>query len=128
MSKIIQLDSPLCERTFLMRYGALAIRALGQQQVINEQAKTICIFFANVLARIDENVEKTCSAWEKRDYWMKADKFRLEWEWAKHYSTEVRTIINYDQWEKLPGIIEKLVPHFANTKIPQKMYLEKPWE
>ncbi len=34
------------------------------------------------LEEINSNIDKSVEAWEKRGYWVKADKFRLDWEWS----------------------------------------------
>ena len=28
------------------------------------------------------SIEQSVAAWEKRNYWVKADKYRLQWEWV----------------------------------------------
>ena len=40
-------------------------------------------FIALALLEIDANIEKTVAPWEKRDYWVKADRFRMQWGWAR---------------------------------------------
>ena len=34
------------------------------------------------LEEIAVSIDVSVQAWEKRDYWVKADRFRMEWEWA----------------------------------------------
>ena len=127
MSNIIKLDSPTKERTILLRYCALALRALSEQKSMNDEVIKIYIFFGDVLHKINQNVEKTCAAWEKRDYWMKADKFRLEWEWANRNAAQIQGFVKEQQWEFLPNVISGLIPFLIHVKIPQKMIKEKPW-
>ena len=43
--------------------------------------KDICAVIAINLKRIDVDVDKSATAWEKRDYFMKADELRREFLW-----------------------------------------------
>lgn len=46
-----------------------------------------------VLRDISESVEKTVAAWEKRNYWLKADRFRMEWDWARSESERLSSLL-----------------------------------
>jgi hypothetical protein len=35
------------------------------------------------LKEIRDSVDRTAEAWEKRDYWLKADAFRRQWSWVE---------------------------------------------
>lgn len=128
MSKIVHLDSPSRERLLLMRYGAITMRTLGQQQAVNEQTQLLTTFLIEILDRIMVNIDKSCAAWEKRDYWIKADRFRREWEWTRVSADALRLINQRKTWDDLPSIIGKIFPRFVSISIPKKMLLEKPWE
>ena len=128
MTKIIHIDSPSKERLLLMRYAAITIRALGQQNAVDHQTHLLTTFLVEILDRIMENINRSCSAWEKRDYWLKADKFRLEWEWTQASADALRMIHQQNTWDDLPYTIGKMIPRFVSISIPKKMFSEKPWE
>jgi hypothetical protein len=46
-----------------------------------EQADLLA-YLTLLLERISATVERSASAWEKRGYWVKADRLRLEWAWV----------------------------------------------
>jgi hypothetical protein len=61
---------------------AQALRAVGQRPgVTDAEARDVLAFLALSLAELNESVEETAGAWERREYWLKADHFRLEWAW-----------------------------------------------
>ena len=43
-----------------------------------------------MLEAIDESIEQSVAAWEKRGYWLKADRFRQEWRWAGDLGRRMR--------------------------------------
>ncbi|HEX9797763.1 MAG TPA: hypothetical protein VGA52_12315 [Anaerolineales bacterium] len=49
-----------------------------------DQSEQLDLFAYLVLAlrQINESVEESAAAWERRAYWVKADRFRHDWRWA----------------------------------------------
>ena len=44
---------------------------------------------------IADTIEDTCEPWEKRNYYLKADRFRLEWEWAGQAAERMAATMEY---------------------------------
>jgi len=67
-------------------------------------------------------------AWEKRDYWMKADRFMREWEWVPETAANVEDVLRHEAWDLLPELIIGLYPRFTDIQI--KTLTRKPvlWE
>ena len=82
MSRITSNDNPATQRTKLAKIVVLAIRELMTQETPDEQSKDLVATIIMALSKIHDLVDRTALAWEKRDYWNKADRFRLDWEWA----------------------------------------------
>jgi hypothetical protein len=62
---------------------AQALRAVSSQPAPGESdTREILAFLALALAQLQASVEETAVAWERRSYWVKADRFRRDWEWA----------------------------------------------
>jgi hypothetical protein len=40
-------------------------------------------FLLLCLGEVRRSVDQTADAWEKRGYWVKADRFRAEWQWLQ---------------------------------------------
>jgi hypothetical protein len=59
---------------------AQALRAVAQRPDISDgETREVLAFLALSLSELDESVEETAAAWERREFWLKADRFRLEW-------------------------------------------------
>ncbi|RJP49310.1 MAG: hypothetical protein C4586_07630, partial [Anaerolineaceae bacterium] len=81
MSRVINPDSVGKERTRLTKSIVLCIRELAKQAEVTSETKDQAAFIALALQAIADGIDVSVVAWEKRDYWVKADKFRMEWMW-----------------------------------------------
>ena len=68
-------------RNRLMKSIVLAIRTLMQQGSPDKRSLDMAAYIVLALGKINETIETAVAAWEKRDYWVKADQFRQEWAW-----------------------------------------------
>ncbi len=83
MSRIVRTETGTTRRRKLMQGIAQTLRAFSQPPAPGrEQSRQMLAFLALALAQLQESVEETATAWEKRSYWVKADRFRRDWEWA----------------------------------------------
>ena len=82
MSRVINPDSAGKERTRLTKAIVIAIRELAKQSEPDMEARDLAAFISLALQTIAEGIDVSVAAWEKRDYWIKADHFRMEWAWA----------------------------------------------
>ena len=88
MSRVIQTEGVGKQRQTLMRALALAVRELMHRGVIDAQTRDLVAFLVLALEDITQNIDDTVKAWEKRGYWLKADRFRLDWEWTQMLSQQ----------------------------------------
>ena len=82
MSRVINTDSTGKKRNQNMRTGAELLRHLSQKNTIDDEAKDMLALLIYCLREIDEGIDSSAQAWEKRDYWMKAEEFRQRWRWG----------------------------------------------
>lgn len=91
-----------------------ALRLIGN--AINEASKTsnivalldIASFIALSLDEIEHTVRETANAWEKRDYWVKADQFRSEWQWVGEVRTKLSAAIQERDSQRILTVLEGL--------------------
>ena len=82
MSRVINPDSAGKQRTQLMRTTAEILRRLSQKSEIDAEVKDMVATLVFCFREIDEGIDVSATAWEKRDYWVKAEEFRQRWSWA----------------------------------------------
>ncbi len=127
MSRVISTDSVRTERTRLKKGIVLAIRELMQQQEANELSRDLIAYILRSLDRITETIDISVEAWEKRDYWLKADQFRREWRWAAMIAERIRPkVLALDFTALIPDLIS-LGQALSDTTVSDKHRLGAPW-
>ena len=66
------------------------MRELARQSDTGDEAHDLAAFIAAALKTISEGIDSSVAAWEKRGYWVKADKFRMDWAWAAPIAEKMR--------------------------------------
>lgn len=70
----------------------------------------------------------TTTAWEKRNYFLKADRFRLQWEWVTPAAESLCDLIIKEQWERLPRELAELAPHFSDIRVARMSRDPSTWQ
>ncbi len=83
MSRVINIENAGKERNQLAKYVLMAIRELGQSNHDVNLSRDLVAFIIMALSQIASTIDTSVAAWEKRGYWVKADRFRMEWGWAQ---------------------------------------------
>ena len=128
MSRVINTDSTGKKRNQNMRTGAELLRHLSQKNTIDDEAKDMLALLIYCLREIDEGIDSSAQAWEKRDYWMKAEEFRQRWRWAGDMADELQALVFEDAWQHLPELMVKLLPKFSDIKINKFMRKPSAWQ
>ncbi|MCS7070406.1 MAG: hypothetical protein NZM00_02800, partial [Anaerolinea sp.] len=110
-----------------MRTVAEVIRHLGQKQVIDDEAKDMISLLVYCFREIDEGIEASAQAWEKRDYYLKAEELRTRWGWAGRMADELQQLVFTENWDALPGYLLKIVPHVSDIKITKMTRSPEEW-
>jgi hypothetical protein len=127
LSRVIKLETVGKERNQLIRATALAVRQLLQQKEINPTTRDLAAFCALTLAAIAETIDPSVEAWEKRGYWVKADRFRMEWLWAGQLAQVLHQALFEDDWQKVAQTAVQVAQKLADVKVPQRHHLGTPW-
>ena len=127
MSRVINTDSAGKKRTQNMRTGAELLRHLSQKTAIDADVKDMVAMLVYCFREIDEGIDSSAQAWEKRDYWMKAEEFRQRWHWTGDAADELQSIVFADEWHRLPEMMVRLLPYFSDIKINKFMRKPSLW-
>jgi hypothetical protein len=127
LSRVINPDSSGKERTKLTKSIVKAIRQLMNQSRPDQITKDLAAFIAIGLQDIYLTVDVSVEAWEKRGYWVKADRFRLDWEWTKEYSNQMKEAIRHEDWANVAMVAAKTAQKLNNIKIGEKNRIGEPW-
>jgi hypothetical protein len=127
LSRIINPDSAGKERTRLTRAIVLAIRELAQQTGPSVESRDLAAFIAMALAIVAETIDISVAAWEKRDYWVKADKFRMEWAWAGQLAEKMRYAVQTDDWGTVTKVAALSAQKLSKITVTARNHIGKPW-
>ena len=127
MSRVINHESAGKERPRLIKAIVLAVRELAKQSQVTQDTKDLAAFISLALKSISEGIEVSVIAWEKRDYWVKADKFRMEWMWAGQYAEKMKKAVLADDWGTVAAVSIQIAQKFSKTAVSDNHRLGKPW-
>jgi hypothetical protein len=82
--------------------------------------------FAN-LKNIAGSVDQTALAWEKRDYWVKADAFRRQWGWVEKPLRVLEECLKRKDVPALSGALQELSRVLPPPKSPGRKTQSSAW-
>ena len=127
MAKIYSPESAGKDRTRLSKTIVLALRELMKQTQPDTLTRDLAAYVVLALEEIAGNIDGSVEAWEKRGYWVKADKFRLEWEWAASSAAKMRRALNEDDWGTVAVTAALIAQKLSKITVPEKHRLGTPW-
>jgi c-di-AMP phosphodiesterase-like protein len=127
LSRLINPDSAGKDRTRLSKAIVLAVRELAKQRDVTPEAKDLAAFIALALQTISEGIDVSVAAWEKRDYWVKADHFRMEWMWSGQYAGKMKAAVLSDDWSTIAMFMAQIAQKFSKVVVSDHHRLGKPW-
>jgi hypothetical protein len=127
MSPIINPESAGKERTRFSKAIVLAVRELAKQTDVTEEAKDLAAFIAIALRSISDGIDVSVAAWEKRGYWVKADRFRMDWMWTGQLAEKMKNALQTDDWATIAMLMPQIAQKFSKIEIAKNHRLGKPW-
>ncbi len=127
MSRVINPNQPGKERNRLKRAVALALREMMKSAQPDAATRDMAAFIALALEGIAKTVETTVAAWEKRDYWIKADRFRMEWAWAGLLAKQMRAAVLAEDWGRIAEVAAQIAPAVSDVQIAKRHRMGTPW-
>ncbi len=105
----------------------LCIRELAKQPAVTAETKDQAAYIALALQAIADGIDVSVAAWEKRDYWVKADKFRMEWMWAGQVAVKMKAAVLTDDWAAIAMLMPQIAQRFSKIVVSDNHRLGKPW-
>jgi hypothetical protein len=127
LGRIIRTESAGKDRKWIERSIVAAIRELAAQEELSEQTYDLVAYIAISLEAISNTIDESVAAWEKRGYWLKADRFRLEWSWTEKAGEELRKSLASEDWGNVARITAQISQKLGHIKLPQRNRIGTPW-
>jgi hypothetical protein len=127
LSRVVKLESAGKDRTQLSKYILLAIRELGGSSQDLNKSRDLVAYMIIALAQIAQTIDASVDAWEKRGYWVKADRFRMEWSWTQAKSDQLYKYLQEQNWDGIIQQVVQITQKLSSVKVPAKKPLVEPW-
>jgi len=127
LGRVVKLDNIGTQRSRMAKAIVLALNELVGETFPSKKACDILAFVTLSLDAISKTIDQSVLAWEKRGYWVKADRFRLEWLWARQSAENLRTALLNDDWDGAENIAGQVRQKLNNVKVSPHHRLGKPW-
>lgn len=80
------------------------------------------------LRGIAGTVEQTVSAWEKRNHWLKADRFRREWDWVEPTAERLSSSLTAGDVDATISALLPLLPRVSGVKVRRSVKPAAEWQ
>ncbi len=127
MSRVINTDGVGKQRNQMSKAVLIAIRELAVKKQIDDEARDMAAFLSLALTQIHGTVDQSVRAWEKRDYWVKADQFRMQWAWAQSSAEKVKEAVLINDWGELAVLMPEIAAKLNTIKLPKSNTVGAPW-
>ena len=127
MSRVIHVDNPGKRRNAARRSIAEILRYLSRKGQIDDEARDMAAALVYLLTEIKATVDESAAAWEKRGYWVKADRFRMEWLWTGSFADKMKTALLADDWGTIAMLMPQIAQKFSKIVVSENHRLGKPW-
>lgn len=127
MSRIVNTQSTGAERQRWRRTIAEAMNRLMAKPKLDDEARDLAALIVFALREIDAGIERSASAWEKRDYYIKADRLRQEWAWVPRAAERMTNLIVGGDWARLPVVLAGIAPRFSDIHVAKLTRSPRLW-
>lgn len=127
MGRIINVDSAGKSRTQLTKAIVLALSELRNPQQSMDKRRDLAAFISLSLTAIAETVDQSAAAWEKRGYWVKADRFRMEWYWTRQVGQHMKEALLASDWDKIDQLSTQIAGKLAKVQVSPHHRMGQPW-
>jgi hypothetical protein len=127
LGRIIKTGSASKDRIWFEKGIVISIRELVKQSERDRTTYDLVAFIALSLKAIGDNVEESVIAWEKRGYWVKADRYRMEWNWTTRIGDELLRALCNEDWGDIASIIAQVSQKMRKVNLPKKNRIGAPW-
>jgi len=115
------------ERTQLVRSVVLALRELVRQTDTTAETRDLAAYIAQALGAINDTIETSVEAWEKRGYWLKADRYRMEWAWTGKLNQAIKAALEQEDWPTIAISAAQVAEKLREVDVPKRHQIGTPW-
>lgn len=127
MGRYINPEGAGKERTRLCKTVVLALRELMRQTETGDASRDLVAYISIALRGVSRSVEESVGAWEKKGYWVKADHYRMEWEWADRLADVLEKALVKNDWAAIATTAAQVGQKLMKVEVATHHRLGTPW-
>lgn len=127
MSRVINPETAGKQRKYLLRGVIVAVREMMKQESQDELSRDMAAFIGLSLLEIFDTVNVSVAAWEKRNYWVKADRYRMEWMWSLTLGQRICQAVLAEDWLTIATSMAQVAQQVMAVEIPKRHGVNEPW-
>jgi len=127
LSRYINPETGGKERARLTKMIVLAIRELMSQTSVTDTSYDLVAFIILALEDVYQTIDSSVAAWEKKGYWLKADKYRLDWEWSDSFARSLKEALKKEDWGSIALKSAQIAQKLGDIQISARHRLGAPW-
>lgn len=127
MGRVINPETAGKERNLLLRGVVVATRELMKQVSQDELSRDLAAFIGLSLLAIYETVNVSVDAWERRNYWVKADRYRMEWLWTQTLGRRLCRAVLDEDWLTIASLMAEIAQKVMHVDIPKRHGVGEAW-
>ena len=127
MSRLVNIDSTGKDRQRLRRTIAEALHRLMKKQAVDSETLDLAALIVFALREIEAGIERSATAWDKRHYYIRADRLRADWEWSGRAAERVANLLVAEDWSRLPLVLADRAPRFADVRVKTRTRPARLW-
>jgi hypothetical protein len=127
LGRVINPETAGKERTRLTKAIVIAIRELMHQSQPDDNTRDLAAFISLALGAIAGTIDSSVEAWEKRGYWVKADRFRMDWVWSSRLAGDMRLAVLTEDWLKVAQTVAQVAERLNGIHISWNHRMGTPW-
>ena len=128
MGRVINPERAGKERNRLARSVVSAIRQLSQQDEVTDRTRDLAAYIVEALGAINGTIDPTVEAWEKRGYWLKADRYRMDWLWTEKQGDKMRKALLDEDWGAVAACMAEIAARLEKVNELKRTVIEAPWD
>jgi hypothetical protein len=128
MSRVVRIETAHRSRQRILQGIALALRRAASGASEPAEQRDLLAFLDLSLGELRRSVEETAAAWERRGYWLKADRFRHDWKWTERIGMSMSSALGAGDFDRAMGSGIELATHLQNVRLPAALSRSRPWD
>lgn len=128
VGRVININGGAKQRHQALRMIAFALRMLAVGARQDTEKLDLAAFIIINLRIIANTIDQAACAWEKRDYWVKADQFRMQWRWLDRMIPAMEAALPQKDWQSLANLAAELAGKLGSAEPPKRTPAIPPWE